>query len=460
MQREQVKKLFGELVKYYDIIEFVGMSGKSQKDVVAYLQSHGISESSAKRYLKDIREKKSDFLTCNAEMVMLNKDAYFEFLEVINSCVKIDNQQSKSAEVAQAMGNIKTTSGEKDAIIANLKKEKQELKGVIKNCQEEILLLKEEKVAAIKVSEDVKKKALEQPILIISSEKILPLPTDWEKQFVVKVEENVVEKLKKDEAEDIVEETEKKPSNGVEAFILNKANYLRRGIERALTDNLMLKKIKELLSREGKEEFVPEKPFVEKILAEDTYTNQQKLALYAAFSEYRHTDFEKLLNFAGDNNVNANLLIQWVESLGDDLDFMQVKNALRQFAKPTEYQMKYELARELLLGHWQVEFLHKGVPSRFRLVSEEDIKMVKEMLGLSEEAFTYSDYVTYEMEAKEKIEKKQKEAAMIKKKELDRVQIKAPDFIKRYIVRESDIADYELEEEAVDYKEMEQEDKA
>ena len=121
--------------------------------------------------------------------------------------------------------------------------------------------------------------------------------------------------------------------------------------------------------------------------------------------------------------------------------------------------MKYELARELLLGEWQVEFLYKGVPSRFRLVSEDDIEMVREALGMSEDAFTYKDYVTYEMEAQAKMDKKKKEAAMVKKKELDRVQIKAPDFIKRYILRESDVADYELEEEVVDYKEMEQEDK-
>ena len=62
------------------------------------------------------------------------------------------------------------------------------------------------------------------------------------------------------------------------------------------------------------------------------------------------------------------------------------------------------------------------------------------------------------MEAKAQKEKREKEAAMVKKEELDRVQIKAPDFIKRFIIKEVDIDDYDLEEDAVDYKEMKQED--
>ena len=267
-----------------------------------------------------------------------------------------------------------------------------------------------------------------------------------------KVEEKVKEKQ--------VEKGDANQSrNGIETFVLNKANYLRQGIQRVFTDNFIAQRIRKLLEREGKEEFVPEKPYVANLLAEGHYTNQQKLALYAAFSEYRHTDFEKLLNFAGDNNINADLLIQWVESLGDEEDFMQIKNALRQFAKPAEYQMKYELARELLLGHWQVEFLYKGVPSRFRLVSDDDIEKVKQMLGLSDDAFTYHDYVTYEMEEKEQKEKKAEEAAMVKKKEMDTVQIKAPNFIKRFIIKETDIEDYGLDEEAVDYKDVEEEDR-
>ena len=205
-----------------------------------------------------------------------------------------------------------------------------------------------------------------------------------------------------------------------------------------------------MLDKQGKEEFIPEKGYVKNLLNDENYTNQEKLALYAAFSEYRHSDFEKLLNFAGDNNVNADLLIQWVESLGDELDFMQIKNALRQFAKPTEYQMKYELARELLLGHWQVEFVSNGEPVRFRLVSEKDIEMIRNSLQLSESAFTYHDYVTYEMAEKAK---KEKEEAMVKKKASN--EIKTPNFIKRFVIKDDDIEEFDLDSEIIDYDDFE-----
>lgn len=93
-------------------------------------------------------------------------------------------------------------------------------------------------------------------------------------------------------------------------------------------------------------------------------------------------------------------MIQWVESLGDELDYLQIKNAIRQFAKPTEYKLKYYLAKELLLGVWQVEFYKNGVPTRFRLIAEPDIEMIREKLGLFESAFTYIDFETYEEEEK------------------------------------------------------------
>ena len=156
--------------------------------------------------------------------------------------------------------------------------------------------------------------------------------------------------------------------------------------------------------------------------------------------------------------MDANLLIQWVESLGDEQDFKQIKNALRQFAKPTEYKLKYELAWELLLGYWQVEFYKDGVPTRFRLIAESDIEKIREKLGLSESAFTYHDYVTYENVSDKKEEK---EETMVKKKIQDKLQenkqIEAPKFIQRYFMKDNDIFpdDYDLPEEPINYGEFE-----
>lgn len=458
MQRELLRELYGELEKYHEIIAFVGLDSKTRKEITGYLKSIDVPESTVKRYQGELKGGKSKLLICDGEFVSVDKELYFQLLESINSNVKIENATGKSADVSKVLSNIKTITAKKDVQIATLKKDKEELYAVIESYKKELEELELQKQQIIDEKETMKKSVLEQPVLIISSEKILPLASDWEKQFV-SVNPKEEEKPFFETESDKTQNKEMCPKNKVEGYILNKANYIRYGIQKVFSDSLMLQKIKELMEKQGKEKFIPEKPYVKKLLAEQSFSNQQKLALYAAFSEYRHTDFEKLLNFAGDNNVNADLLIQWVESLEDEHDLMQIKNALRQFAKPVEYQMKYELARELLLGIWQVEFLYKGVPSRFRLVSENDIEQVKEMLGLSNDAFTYRDYVTYEMEEKALKEKKNKETAMLKKKEMDRVQIKAPDFIKRFIIKEVDIEDYDLEEEVVDFEEMKEDEK-
>lgn len=80
MQREQIGKLYGELEKYHEIISFVGLGSKSKKDIIAYLMSIDISESTSKRYVREISQGKVDLLMCDEEEnVMINKDVYFEF---------------------------------------------------------------------------------------------------------------------------------------------------------------------------------------------------------------------------------------------------------------------------------------------------------------------------------------------------------------------------------------------
>ena len=175
----------------------------------------------------------------------------------------------------------------------------------------------------------------------------------------------------------------------MEENVLTKENYLKRAIRRVFSDSFITEKVNRLLRKHEKEEFVTDKVYVSNLLKFKNLTNQEKLGLYAAFSSYRHTDFEQLLNFAGDNNINADLMIEWSESLGDEIDFLQLKNALRQFAKPSEYLIKYEFARELLLGNWYVEFTVNDKPTKFMLVSEDDIKQVREVLHLPENTFTY-----------------------------------------------------------------------
>ena len=148
-----------------------------------------------------------------------NKEKYYEILEVVKSCVK-QEPTSKSTEVANAMNKLKTTSEEKQAQITSLKKEKEELSSIIESSEKKIVEL----VAKIQVLEEeksaIEKATFEKPILIISSEEILPLASNWEKQFVLKsADENKVEEKVKEKQ---VEKGDANQSrNGIETFVLS-----------------------------------------------------------------------------------------------------------------------------------------------------------------------------------------------------------------------------------------------
>lgn len=356
--------VFQELDRYGSMIEFLASGSKDLKEVVAYLKDMGVPESTVRGQINNIKEGNTVLIVWEEpSTLMLNRIALESAEDVICKLLK----GKKTSEV-------------------------EDLKAIIAQRDATIKTMVEKEKALSKELEEAIKKTLEQPVVIVSTEEILPPASAWEKQFVtMHKQETAIESNAENQQEAIPEQTQKE-----ESVILNYVNYVKRGIQKIFTKSFMSNRVNKLLEKKGQSEFVSDKKYVNNLLATPGLTNQQKLALYAAFSDYRHTDFERLLNFAGDNNIDADLLIQWVECLGDEQDFKQIKNALRQFAKPSEYRLKCDLGKELLLGIWQVMFYKNGVPTRFRLIAETDIEMIREKLGLSESAFTYYDFVTYE----------------------------------------------------------------
>ena len=446
-ESEMAISVYQELEKYAKEIEYLSSGSKSIDELVEYLKSIDVSTSTVRDHKRLIKSGAISLINFSEpSTVSLNRKAIEELVAYLCGVLRVESTNISGTSVDKSLSNLKTTSAEKNATIEGLKKKVDELTGNVKEYKKKLSDLEKER-------EEQFKSSFEMPVVLVSTEEVLPKATAWERQLVIR--------RNSEDYDDSKKENKKKPAvtaKKEDGFILTFRNYVKRGIQGILTKSFMTERIKLLLQNQGMSEFASDKQYVNSILGEPSFTNQQKLALYAAFSDYRHTDFERLLNFAGDNDVDANLLIQWVESLGDEQDFKQIKNALRQFAKPTEYKLKYELAWELLLGYWQVEFYKDGVPTRFRLIAESDIEKIRGKLGLSESAFTYHDYVTYENVSDKKVEK---EETMVKKKIQDKLQenkqIEAPKFIQRYFMKDNDIFpdDYDLPEEPINYGEFE-----
>lgn len=405
--RDMLNGVFQELDRYGCMIEFLASGSKDIKEIAAYLKGKGVPESTVRGQINNIKDGKTVLIVWEEPSTLkLNYAVLENAMETLGNLLKMEKISIGENGVGASYSNIGIGSKDTELQIDGLKKEVDDLKAIISQRDATIKAMFEKENALSIELEEAMKKTLELPVIIVSTEEILPEASAWEGQFVSMHKKGTVLGFDNEDQEEVIqEEPIDEKAEKKEGVILTYANYVKRGIQKMFTKTFMAGRVNELLEKKGQTKFVSNKNYVNNILREPSFTNQQKLAMYAAFSEYRHSDFEKLLNFAGDNGIDANLLIQWVESLGDELDYLQIKNALRQFAKPTEYKLKYDLAKELLLGVWQVEFYKNGVPTRFRLIAEPDIEMIREKLGLSESAFTYIDYETYE-EVKENSEEK------------------------------------------------------
>lgn len=101
--------------------------------------------------------------------------------------------------------------------------------------------------------------------------------------------------------------------------------------------------------------------------------NQAKLAIYAGMHEYHGTELEDLLNYAGDHGLEADYVIQLLESPKEYDNFQNVRGFLRQACKSSEARMKRVAAMELISGEWYVVASYNGKPTRFQMVPVDEL---------------------------------------------------------------------------------------
>ena len=455
-----------EFAQYFTEMEFLGTDKRDAREVTRYAKSKGMNDTKCSRQMKEIRENKVKLILYDEGMLSVNTEQIYNLIEYLNPFINKKDTFNGPCITGDSVISVKTSSQELSKRITSLENkltnanaenkklviENQKLKEKEAQAQNEINNLKQT-IAALKVM---------PPVLVLDTQSISPCESDKEAMLVqgcnnknqctikdAVMDESTVE-FTVESTDGVADATDGKTNK---LKVLNEENYLRRKIQKIFSKKFLNRKVERVLEKGDKKEFVSDKVYVNTLLSDGYYTNQEKLALYAAFSDYRHTDFEKLLNFAGDNNIDADTTIKWAESLNDKVDYLQIKNALRQLAKPSEFKMKYELARELLLGVWEVEFNVNNEPTRFKLVSEKDINMVKKALGLPDTAFTYT--CKEDDKAKEKYEGEKEE--MVKKKEIvikeKPAVAKKPDFVKNYNIND-EFADYDLPQVAVAYEDV------
>ena len=119
---------------------------------------------------------------------------------------------------------------------------------------------------------------------------------------------------------------------------------------------------------------------INRLLQEDTITNQQKLSMYALFYHPHDENMEYLLRLAGDYGVEAEHVIWMLENKNLDWTYHTAKNFLMLVGKTSEIRMKRQAAVELIAGDWYVTANYNGKECHFQMVPMEELEKFRKYL--------------------------------------------------------------------------------
>lgn len=123
----------------------------------------------------------------------------------------------------------------------------------------------------------------------------------------------------------------------------------------------------------GKEIYENRLKSINAVLNNPALSNQQKLAFYAGWSEYKGREVAELLEMAGDKGLEAEYVIRLLENPMEFDNLYNVRAFLLQALKSSEARIKREAVRELICGEWYVEAEYGGKPCKFQMMPVDEI---------------------------------------------------------------------------------------
>jgi hypothetical protein len=138
-------------------------------------------------------------------------------------------------------------------------------------------------------------------------------------------------------------------------------------------------------------------------LLDDKCTNEEKYLKYMLLSPGIGDDFYKTLEGASQLNLNANLIIALLEQPCDVFNKDIIEMYVSQVRKGNEYNLKQELAQELVDGKWYITATVNGEKKQFQLVPLSDLKQFGQKLD-----FIINTLSSYQMPEKLRTDSVQK----------------------------------------------------
>ena len=112
------------------------------------------------------------------------------------------------------------------------------------------------------------------------------------------------------------------------------------------------------------------------LLRDDSLSNEEKYLKYILLSPGLSRDYMKTLDGAADLGLNANVVIMFLEQPQETFNKEIFEAYVSRAHKGNEYNLKQELAEDLINGKWSIVANVNGKPEKFQLIPFEMISKI------------------------------------------------------------------------------------
>lgn len=172
---------------------------------------------------------------------------------------------------------------------------------------------------------------------------------------------------------------------------------LKRATEKPVADAIINHMENSRISLESVELYTPEveyKPFfliddreklnvekvayINEILDNPNFSNQNKMTMYAALARRDHKEVADLIEMAARYGLDARYTVQMMEEL--ERNMRRFISFLKSGMSQSEIRMKREVAREFIAGDWSIVAEYNGKRCHFQMVPMEELQLFLKLL--------------------------------------------------------------------------------
>lgn len=422
------KELLSHVISNHEVYQFISEQPRTEEEITQFfLKDLKKGDTTTRNFVRAIKNTRNGIIVGVDDVFTIDKAKAQVAVDELIDVLALPHENEEISRIAEELSRLESENESLKDAYEKLKIQEQDLSAELKTTGDKL----EE---AINAAPRMVFQSMTQKVFIPDSIAIGPMSNPNECIFMEDIRVEVdpdpmpleVKGEKKSFYEDIPEAIKVDEDNEV-GNELTEENYHKKSVIKWIKDNLLKRRIQEneIVKTVEVEDTVCEpslevvrndaeadelfesfrrsqRKLIQSIADNPKMTNQEKLALYAFYSEHHGKDMEKLLNFAGDNCINARLLIQLLESKGRACKYENIRDMLRQFCKASEYRLKYDFAKELINGSWYITAEYNGHITKFQLVPLEEFNELRAAVGLPVSEFCYQgDKKVAKDEAKE-----------------------------------------------------------